>query len=45
MNKRECKNSNEHVLFVKNRVFLTLFAHLFFGTVTSFIPGKNIEFG
>ena len=38
------ENSNEHVLFVKNRVFLTLFAHLFFGTVTSLIPQKNIEF-
>ncbi|WP_347791344.1 hypothetical protein [Solibacillus sp. CAU 1738] len=38
------KNSNEHVSFAKNRVFLTLFAHLFFGTVTSFIPEINIGF-
>ncbi|MEO4054209.1 hypothetical protein [Solibacillus sp. CAU 1738] len=38
------KNSNEHVSFAKNRVFLTLFLHLVLGFGISFMPEENIAF-
>ncbi|MEO4054207.1 hypothetical protein [Solibacillus sp. CAU 1738] len=38
------KNSNEHVSFAKNRVFLTLFLHLMLGFISSFMPEENIRF-